>query len=217
VSRRPTLLSAFVALAVLLPVLALLVIVRLYDRGPSPASPEQRPRSAYRGSQPPPGLKMPAFTLHSYRGNLVSSRVLRGRVLLVTFLDTECREKCPIIASVIGAAIPLLPREARARVTAVAITVDPPVDTPTSVRKFLRARGALGRLDFLLGRLPELRPVWKRFGVLPAVSTGSADVHSADVRVFTPRGTWVSTLHSGVDLTPANLAHDAELALRATP
>ena len=58
-----------------------------------------------------------------------------------------------------------------------------------------------------------MRPVWHAFGVLPAVDTGNDDVHSADVRVFDRQGEWVSNLHAGVDLTPANLAHDIRLAL----
>ena len=58
-----------------------------------------------------------------------------------------------------------------------------------------------------------MRPVWKDFGVLPATRTGSDDIHSADVRIFDRRGTWVSTLHAGIDLTPANLVHDIRIAL----
>jgi hypothetical protein len=37
-------------------------------------------------------------------------------------------------------------------------------------------------------------------------------MHSAPVRVYDGRGRWRSTLHPGVDLTPANLAHDLRLA-----
>ena len=59
-----------------------------------------------------------------------------------------------------------------------------------------------------------MRPVWKAFAVLPAVDTGNADVHSADVRVFNRNGIWVSTLHAGLDLTPGNLIHDIRLALK---
>jgi hypothetical protein len=34
------------------------------------------------------------------------------------------------------------------------------------------------------------------------------------VRIFDRRGIWVSTLHAGIDLTPANLVHDIRAALR---
>jgi protein SCO1/2 len=169
--------------------------------------------AAYRGSLPPPGIHAPDFALRSYRGPVVRMATLRGKVVLVTFLDTKCTESCPIIAGVIGAALPRLSTTERRQVEAVAITVQPRLDTPASVRRFLGARRALGVLDFLIGSVRQLRPVWKAFHVLPAVDTGNADIHSADVRIFDHRGIWVSTMHVGVDLTPANLVHDIRIAL----
>src|SRR5207247_1569874 len=67
--------------------------------------------------------------------------------------------------------------------------------------------------DYLIGTTRQLRPVWKAYGILPAVDTRNADVHSADVRVFDRHGEWVSTLHTAVDLTPKNVAHDIRTAL----
>jgi cytochrome oxidase Cu insertion factor (SCO1/SenC/PrrC family) len=168
--------------------------------------------STYRGSRPPPGIHSPDFQLRSSRGGYVDVGELRGRVALITFLDTRCTTKCPIIAAVLGDAIRQLPDAVRARTTALAISVDPEHDTPERARRFLERRHALGALDFLLGTTRQLRPVWRAFYVLPAADTGDANVHSADVRVFDPRGVWVSTLHEGVDLTAANLAHDIETA-----
>jgi protein SCO1/2 len=152
--------------------------------------------------------------LRSYRGNVVSTRELRRKVVLVTFLDTKCTEKCPIFASQIASALRLLPSRARRQVVALALSVDPRVDSPTSVRRFLRRRHAIGLLDFLLGSSGQLRPLWQAFHIVPAADTGNADIHSADARVFDRRGIWVSTFHAGVDLAPGNLAHDLLLALK---
>jgi cytochrome oxidase Cu insertion factor (SCO1/SenC/PrrC family) len=138
---------------------------------------------------------------------------LRGKVILVTFLDSKCTESCPIIAAVIAIALHRLTPRERQQVEAIAITVQPHLDTPASVRRFLRARRALGVLDFLIGSVQRLRPVWKAYGVLPAVDTGSADIHSASVRVFNREGIWVSNMHTAVDLTPTNLVHDIRTAL----
>jgi hypothetical protein len=49
--------------------------------------------------------------------------------------------------------------------------------------------------------------------VLPALDSGSSDIHSAPVRVYDRGGVWVSTQNAGADLTPENLAHDLRLAL----
>ncbi len=172
------------------------------------------PPGPYRGSEPPAGIHAPDFTLRDSLAGVVTMRSLRGSVVLVTFLDTKCREKCPIIASQIAAALPLLPPSARRQVVALAISVDPRVDSPASVRRFLRRRHAVGKLDFLLGSVRELRPVWNAFYIVPAADTGNADIHSADARIFDRRGIWVTTFHPGVDLTPRNLAHDLMTALK---
>lgn len=165
------------------------------------------PRSPYRGSIPPPGIRAPDFTLHDYRGAAVSMRSLRGRVVVLSFVDTKCTEKCPIVTSVIALALRRLPPPIRREVVPLLITVSPRVDTPASVRRFLTARRALS-VDYLIGSVRVLRPVWKAYGILPAVDTGNADFHSSDVRIFNQDGVWVSTQHAGVDLTPQNLVHD---------
>ena len=156
---------------------------------------------------------MPDFALRDQDGKLVTARGLRDRVVVLTFLDTDCRESCPVIAGVIGAAVPRLTRSERTRVTALAVTVNPDADTAARVRAFLRERRAAGALDVLLGTVQELEPVWRSFKVLSAHDSGSADIHSAPVRVYDRSGAWVSTLHAGADLSAANLLHDVRRAL----
>jgi cytochrome oxidase Cu insertion factor (SCO1/SenC/PrrC family) len=172
------------------------------------------PQRAYRGTVPPAGIRSPDFRLKSYRGAYVGMRGLRGKVVLVTFLDTKCTTQCPLIATILGEAIRQLPGPAKAKTVAAAISVDPKHDTPESARRFLGRRHALGALDFLIGTTRQLRPVWQAFHVLAVADTGNANIHSADVRVFDRRGVWVSTLHVGVDLTAANVVNDVETALK---
>ena len=186
----------------------------LASRDSSSGSARRPPSGPYRGSRPPAGIRAPDFTLRDYRGKTVRMATLRGRIVLTTFVDSACHEACPIILARLARGLRLLDPQTRRVVTALAITVNPPVDTPAHVRRFLRERGALGEIDYLLGSVRQLRPVWKAYGILPAVDTGNADVHSADVRVFDRRGEWVSTLHTAVDLTPENVAHDIRTALR---
>jgi protein SCO1/2 len=172
------------------------------------------PTRDVRGSVPPGTITLPEFRLRDYNGRSFGSRELRGRGVLVTFLETKCREACPILASQIGGALRLLPPDERRSVVAVAISTHPRDDTPASVRAFLRAHRVLGRMHYLLGTEAELRPVWRAFFVLSALDSGDANTHSASVHVFDRRGRWISSLHPRVDLTAENLAHDARAALR---
>lgn len=165
------------------------------------------------GTAPPAGIALPAFALRSVDGPVVRSRDLRGKAVLVTFLESRCREACPVVAFQVARGLRLLRPEERARVAALAISVHPGDDTPASVRAFLRRQRAEGAISYLIGSERQLRPVWRAFQVLPAVDTGSADIHSVSVRIFDRSGVWVSTLHAGADLTPANVRHDLLQAL----
>jgi len=202
----------------LLPVLVGVIVYSLLPAGGQStnlSSASGPPPGPYRGSEPPKGILVPSFSLEDYRGKLIRMSALRGKVVLVTFLDTDCKTKCPLIASAVGDALRLLSPSERRQVAPLALTVNPKRDTPARARVFLRQRQALG-LDFLLGTLKEMRPVWRAFHIVAAAETGSADIHSADVRVYDRRGEWVSTLHLPPDLTPANVAHDIRRALRVS-
>jgi protein SCO1/2 len=167
----------------------------------------------YRGSLPPAGIELAAFSLRSYRGEVVSSDSLRGKVLALTFLESKCKEACPVIAFQVARGMEQLSREQREGVRAIAISTHPVDDTPASVRIFLEKQRAVDALDYLVGDERELRPVWERYKVLSALDSGNADTHSASVHIYDRSGVWVSTLHPGVDLSPDNLAHDLVLAL----
>lgn len=165
----------------------------------------------YRGSRPAAALTLPAFSLEDDEGREVRSAELRGKALAVTFLDVRCTEACPIIAAQIGQAVRALGGD-RGQVEALAFSVDPVRDTPAGIDAFLRRYRAKGALRYLDGTVAELRPVWTGFSVVAAHDTGESNMHSAPVRVYDVDGRWRSTLHPGVDLTPANLAHDLRLA-----
>jgi cytochrome oxidase Cu insertion factor (SCO1/SenC/PrrC family) len=168
---------------------------------------------SYRGSTPPDGVRLPEIALPDDSGRLVDTSKLGGKVAVVTFLDTQCTESCPLIASHVGLALRSLSEEERRRVVALAVSVDPEEDTPRAVRTFLEHHRARGELHYLVAPEPELRPAWAAFGVLSSADSGSDNLHSAPVRIYDRGGIWVTTLNAGADLTPQNLAHDIEVAL----
>jgi len=167
--------------------------------------------SAYIGSRPPRGYRVPDFTLRSYRGTRVSMHSERGKVVVLTFLDTVCTDQCPPIAHAVGRGMAQLSPALRARTVALAVSVDPRRDTPVSVRRFLQERRALV-MDFLTRPVPALFQVWKRYHILSSFSSGNDNIHSAEVMIIDPAGVWVSSLSDEIDLTPASLAHDIRVA-----
>jgi protein SCO1 len=188
-------------------ILALAGLFLLRDADASPA---------YRGSRPPSGMQAADFRLRNYTGREVALSELRDNVLVLTFLDAQCEESCPLIAATAPRALARLDAEDRGRVAFVAISTDPREDTPAAVRSFLRRYGAEGTLEYLIGPEGSVRRAWQDYGVLASEMTGSDTMHSAPVRIYAPGGEWVSSLGAGADLSPRNLAHDIEVALDTT-
>ena len=180
-----------------------------------PSTASRSDQSPYRGSEPPARYELPGFSLRNYDGRVVDATELRGRVVVLTFLDSQCTDVCPILASQIGGTIDRLRPAEREQVTAVAISTDPDEDTPASVRAFLGKQRALGRIVYLRGPEREMRSLWKRFQILASLESGEDTLHSAPVRIYDREGVWVTTLHAGADLSEDNLLHDIRAALAA--
>jgi protein SCO1 len=209
-SRRSLILLLLVAAVGLVIVASAIAFA---TRGTEPAAGQAE--GAFRGSEPPARFRLPAFQLPSYSGSQVASRTLRGKVVLLTVLDAQCTDVCPILASVVAGTIDRLTPAERSQVRALGITGDPAEDTPAAVREFLSKRQALGRLDYLLGSERELRPLWTALQILPSLDSGKDTLHSAPLRIYGRDGVWLATLHAGVDLTEENLLHDVRAALAA--
>ena len=52
----------------------------------------------------------PQFVLRDQRGRVVSLHALRGRTVVLTFLDSLCKQACPVEGKMLAAAIRQVPR-----------------------------------------------------------------------------------------------------------
>ncbi|MEA2385586.1 MAG: hypothetical protein QOH72_5557, partial [Solirubrobacteraceae bacterium] len=73
-----------------------------------------------------PDIPPQDFRLRDQDGRTVSLRQFRGRVVVLTFMYTTCRDTCPLTATQIRGALDDLGRD----VPALAVSVDPVNDTP---------------------------------------------------------------------------------------
>jgi protein SCO1 len=141
------------------------------------------------------------FHLRDQDGRPVSLRQFRGRVVILTFMYTTCKDTCPLTATQIRGALDDLGRP----VPALAVSVDPANDTPARARSFLLQRGlAHDRMRFLLGSRAQLRPIWKAYGIQPQ---GSAFDHTAYVLVIDRHGRQ-RVGFPVQQLVPEDLSHD---------
>ena len=106
----------------------------------------------------------PDFRLEDQDGQLVSLADQRGKVVVLTFMCTNCRDVCPLTAAKFGAASDQLAGLA-SHVTVIVISSDPETDTRMAVRNFTAAHHLEGKWHYLLGTRPQLEPVWKTYFV----------------------------------------------------
>ena len=184
--------------------------------GDSSAGEQVGAADRFRGSEPPLVSTAPAFALRdALSGDVVRMTDLRGRVVLLTFLESRCQTACPLIASQVAEALRRLPDGERRQVVAVTISANPRDDTSPSVRAFLRRHRATDEIRYLNAPENELRRVWDAYQVLSASESGDADTHSAPVRIYDRTGRWLATQHAGADLSVDALVHDLSLAVNA--
>jgi protein SCO1/2 len=169
--------------------------VALFDRPGAPSD-----SVAFAGALRPE-IPPQDFRLHDQDGRPVSLRQFRGRVVILTFMYTTCRDTCPLTATQIRGALDDLAHP----VPALAISVDPVNDTPERAREFLFRRGlAHDRMRFLLGTRAQLQPIWRWYGVQPQ---GKAFEHTAYVVLIDRHGRQ-RVGFPVQQLVPEDLAHD---------
>jgi cytochrome oxidase Cu insertion factor (SCO1/SenC/PrrC family) len=135
---------------------------------------------AISGSAAPLNFTAPAFTLTDQNGSQVSLASLRGKVVLLTFLDPVCTSDCPLIAQEFRGADQLLGGRGR-DVELVAIVANPVYRSAAYTRAFDRQEGlaAVPNWLFLTGSLGQLQQVWSNYGVTAQiVAAGGMAAHN---------------------------------------
>jgi protein SCO1 len=154
--------------------------------------------------------KPPDFALFDQQRRRVELYALQGKVVLLTFLYTHCRDVCPLTAARLNGALTLL-GPARARVRVIAVSVDPKGDTRASVRAFIRRHRLRPEFRYLTGARRVLAPIWQAYGVKSTAQAGDLVDHTLYTLLIDRAGRgrvlYDSTATSG------SIAHDVRLLL----
>ena len=134
------------------------------------------------GSATPIDSPAPDFTLTDQHGRQVPLSGLRGKVVLLTFLDPVCVTDCPLIAQEFRQAGQLLSGDAR-RVELVAVDVNPLYNELAYTQAFDRQEGLNGVPDwrYLTGSPDRLRQVYGAYGAVSETSPGGAMLAHNDI------------------------------------
>jgi cytochrome oxidase Cu insertion factor (SCO1/SenC/PrrC family) len=142
------------------------------------------------GDSAPMDSKAPAFTLTDQNGKQVSLASLRGKVVLLTFLDPVCTSDCPQIAQEFKGTDQVLGAKSR-NVELVAIVANPLYRSTAYTRAF-DAEQRLTKVPnwlYLTGSLAQLQQAWKNYAIAAdIVPSGGMIAHNDVAYVIDPAG-----------------------------
>jgi cytochrome oxidase Cu insertion factor (SCO1/SenC/PrrC family) len=139
---------------------------------------------------PVPVTRAPGFTLTDQAGHPMSLTGLRGRVVVLEFMDPHCTDICPIVSQEFISAYRDLGSSA-ARVVFVAVNVNRYHLGVADVAAFSSEQRltTIPSWHFLTGRYPSLQAVWQAYHVAVDAPSPDADViHSSVMYFIDPQG-----------------------------
>ena len=108
----------------------------------------------------------PSFSLTSYNGQKVSLADLKGRPVILTFLDPVCYDTCPLMAQEMKQADLQLGVKGK-NVAMVAVAANPIFHSVADVANFTKSEGlaSLPNWYYLTGSESQLASIWKNYGI----------------------------------------------------
>lgn len=138
-----------------------------------------------------PHQKAPAFDLTDQHGQPLSLANLRGRVVVLEFMDSHCHDICPLVSQEFVDAYHYLGKAAK-KVAFVAVDVNPYFKTPADLAAFSKEHGldAIPSWRYLTGSMAALKKTWLDYNItIEANGPTAALVHTSLVYFIGPHGT----------------------------
>lgn len=152
---------------------------------------------------PPKTNAASEFTLNDQEGKPVSVSALRGQVLAITFLDSHCKQLCPLEGDQLGQIQKSL--GSGSAMTLLVVSVAPATDTPDSERAFAATHHWSGSWHWLVGTSDQLTAVWKAYSIGVQITPGEI-IHSSVVYLVDRSGYLRAGFAAG--LIPDLVTHD---------
>jgi cytochrome oxidase Cu insertion factor (SCO1/SenC/PrrC family) len=132
------------------------------------------------------GTSAPDISLVNQFGQPMSLSQFRGRVVVLSFEDSECTTVCPLTTESMVLAKELLGK-AGSSVQLLGVDANPDALKVANVMSYSRVHGMVNQWDFLTGSLPQLQSVWKAYGIAVQVDAGQID-HTPALYVINQQG-----------------------------
>ena len=145
---------------------AVSLLIAAFEAGANTPDREEVPGQLRLGGQPAPD-----FRLRDQFDAPTTLAESRGKVVLLTFLYSNCPDLCPVTLGKLRLVRQQLGAQA-AEVAVVVVTVDPERDDTARRRHYLEVQGLAQQVAFLSGERSALERVWRDYGI--AVARGPA-------------------------------------------
>jgi cytochrome oxidase Cu insertion factor (SCO1/SenC/PrrC family) len=139
---------------------------------------------------PVPNRPAPPFTLTDQNGRRISLGALKGRAVVLEFMDPHCVDICPLVAQEFVDAYRDL-GSAKSRVVFAAVNVNPGFVSVADVAGFSREHqlDTIPSWHFFTGPVSELSKVWREYGIAVEVRRHKGDiVHTSVVEFIDSHG-----------------------------
>ena len=131
----------------------------------------------------------PAFKLINQHAKPMALADFRGKVLVVTFLFTQCTDVCPVLPQMLARVDERLSEAQRAKLHFIGISVDAAHDTPERLRSFIQQRSLSDqRWTLLTGSLAALSKTAADYGVVVRPYPRAGFVHNTVFVVIDAKG-----------------------------
>jgi cytochrome oxidase Cu insertion factor (SCO1/SenC/PrrC family) len=139
---------------------------------------------------PVPAVPAPGFRLIDQRGRMMTLASLRGKVVVLEFMDPHCTDICPIVSQEFVDAYHRLGAQA-GKVVFAAINVNQYHATVRDMAAYSTAHrlNAIPDWHFFTGPVPDLQAVWRDYNIQVEAPSRNADIiHTSAVYFIDARG-----------------------------
>ena len=158
---------------------------------------------------PVPGIRAPGFRLTDQQGHTMTLASLRGKVVVLEFMDPHCTDICPIVSQEFVDAYHQLGAQA-SKVVFAAINVNQYHARVQDMAAYSTAHqlNTVASWHFFTGPLPALRTAWRDYNIEVQAPSPNADIiHTSAVYFIDAKGTERFLASPMVDHTSGGTAY----------
>ncbi|MCI0549937.1 MAG: SCO family protein [Anaerolineae bacterium] len=132
----------------------------------------------------------PDFQLADQNGSAIKLSDFRGKVVVLTFMDSKCKDTCPLTGAHFRKAYGQFNQNEASQIVFLGVNVNVEANTVADVLETTRAwhLDEIPNWHFLTGSREDLEPVWKDYGAAAMPNPDGSITHTPGTFLIEPSG-----------------------------